>query len=418
MNRLRRHERGAVATVVALLMGFGVVFGVLAVGVDVGNLLWERRQLQNASDAAVLSLAVECGKGNCTTTAGDTTSFANANSNDALSTVVSKCSVNVPGSGLPACAAPASGLTDCPALPPAMASMSGLPYVEVRTASLSGGGSFVQNWFAGISGGSDSSQTQVHACSRAAIGAPASGTSDLPITFSACDWQHATGGTTGGGGGAYYASPVYNGANTVGYGGAGQPPWPAAAATPPAQNPGGEVILLAQNPPGGATMPTPCPAWNGHALPGGFGILETVSGDDCQLVEYTHHWMHSSTGNNTACDLSASVGKVINLPIFDCTSDTMPGTGVTGLPCDTGNGSNAYYHRVGFASFYLSGYSLNVTTGLPNKVKSLVSGNFPCNGSDRCISGWFLTGELSATAISGPPSGSGSFGTFAVVPAG
>ena len=94
-------------------------------------------------------------------------------------------------------------------------------------------------------------------------------------------------------------------------------------------------------------------------------------------------------------------------------ASALPGCRVT-----PGNGSNAYYHRVGYAAFYLSGYSINVTGGIPNKVKSLVSGNFPCNGGDRCISGWFLTGELSATAISGPPGGAGGFGTFAVVPAG
>ena len=47
----------------------GVVFGFLAISVDVGGLLWERRQLQNAADAAALSLATECGKrANCTTT--------------------------------------------------------------------------------------------------------------------------------------------------------------------------------------------------------------------------------------------------------------------------------------------------------------------------------------------------------------
>ena len=65
--------------------------------------------------------------------------------------------------------------------------------------------------------------------------------------------------------------------------------------------------------------------------------------------------------------------------------------------CTTGNGSNAYYHRAGYAQFYLSGYSLNVTGGFPNKVKSLVSNQFPCTGGDRCISGWFLKGELTST---------------------
>ncbi|WP_245618405.1 hypothetical protein [Knoellia aerolata] len=300
--------------------------------------------------------------------------------------------------------------------------MSGLPYVEVRTESLKPGGGGVTSWFAGISGGSGSAETTVNACARAAIGTPGGeGTADLPLAFSGCDWQHATGGTTGGGGGLYYPAPVYNGASSpdYGYGGAGQPIWPNAAANPPAQIQGHEVILLSQNPPSGATPSTACPTWNGHALPGGFGTLETESGNPCKFVQYAHHWMHTSTGNNIGCDLSLLVGKVVNLPIFDCTNTTAPGVAPPVNGCTTGNGDNAYYHRAGFASFYLSGYDMNVTGSIPNKRKSLVTGNFlPCAGADRCISGWFVKGELSATTISAPPGGPGGFGPFAVVPAG
>ena len=115
--------------------------------------------------------------------------------------------------------------------------MTGLPYVEVRTrtqtANGAGRNNFMQNWIAGLNGNSTTSSAG--ACARAAVGTPADQDSELPITFSACDWQHATGGTTGGGGGSYYPSPVYNGSNAYGYGGAGQPAWPAAAATPPAR---------------------------------------------------------------------------------------------------------------------------------------------------------------------------------------
>lgn len=421
MTTERRRERGAVSTIVVLLMGMGVVFGALTIGVDVGSLLWERRQLQNGADAAALSLAAECGKGaaSCTATAGDTAAFANRNAEDALSNVVSACQVNIGGS-LPVCPTPVSALTQCPPLPANLASMTGLPYVEVRTSSQSSGGSFVSNWFAGISGGSNSRQSSVKACSRAAIGTASGGTAELPITFSGCDWQHATGGSAGGGGGSYYASPVYNGATSpdYGYGGAGQPGWPAAAVAPPAQLQGQEVILLAQNPPGGATPATPCPTWNGHALPGGFGTLETEPTDACKFVEYSHHWMHTSTGNNTGCNLANYVGKVISIPIFDCTNTTAPGVAPPVNGCTTGAGNNAFYHRAGFAQFYLSGYSVNVTGPIDNFRNSIRSGIRPCNNPNKCISGWFLSGELSATSLSGPPGGGGFFGSFAVVPAG
>jgi Flp pilus assembly protein TadG len=418
-NRPRRREHGAVVTVVAVLLAGGVLMGFLALSLDVGQVLVEKRQLQNSADAAAVSLAQSCAKSNCVAGADSLANLVDNNANDKVSGIQAQCSANMPGSTLPACGTSSGTWADCSPLPPALAAMTGLPYVEVRTRTQTANGAgrdnSMRNWIAGLNG--NSTTIAAGACARAAVGTPAEVQSELPVTFSACDWQHATGGTTGGGGGSYYPSPVYNGSNTVGYGGAGQPPWPTAAATPPAQIQGQEVILLAQNPPGGATLPTGCPNWSGHALPGGFGILETTS-DPCVFVEYPFHWMHTDTGNQTGCDLSALVGKVINLPIFDCTNDSAPGQEPPVNGCTTGNGSNAYYHRAGYAQFYLSGYALNVSSGIPNKAKSLVSNQFPCSGGDRCISGWFLKGELSSQAISGPPSGSGNFGTYAVVPAG
>jgi Flp pilus assembly protein TadG len=438
---VQRHERGAVGTLVGILISMGLVFGFLAIAVDVGGLLWERRQLQNAADAAAMSLARECGSGSdCNTTpiSSELATLANANSNDSLSTVLSKCAVNLPSSSLPNCPAPATTtLSACPELPPAFAAMSGLPYVEVRTQSLSTSGSVVNNWFAGISGGSDSSTDTVRACARAAVGSPGSGSGELPITISACEWQRATGGTTGGGGPAnYYPPPVYNGGSSPdrGYGGAGQPAWPTGAPPAPTANPGGEMVLLVQNPPGGLTQPSPCPNWQGHALPGGFGVLETEAGNPCKIQEYPFAWMHTQPGNNTSCDLNSYVGKVVSVPVFDCTSDSLlnraPIIGAGGDPCTTGNGSNAYYHRVGYAAFYLSGYGVTTPASIPNQVNSvnpnttlpapntLPANANPCENSASCISGWFTTDSLNATTISGPPSGAGYFGTFAVVPAG
>ena len=188
-----------------------------------------------------------------------------------------------------------------------MAAMTGLPYVEVRTASLSGGGSFVQNWFAELTGNRAGRPAARPPSTRAPArpsAHPGSGNGDVPITFSACDWQHATGGTTGGGGGAYYASPVYNGANAYGYGGAGQPRLAGRCGHPPGPAPGSvrSILLVAEPARVVPPCPTACPTWSGHALPGGFGVLETTS-DPCQFVEYPHHWMHTDTGNNTSCNL-------------------------------------------------------------------------------------------------------------------
>ncbi len=421
-----RNERGAVATIFAVLIIGGVMLGLLAISIDVGNLMWERRQLQNAADAASLSLAKSCAEGTCAPSVNGLDALVNQNSKDGASGYTSQysgtgqCGVNVPG--LDPCAPTSGGLADCPSVPSGLA--SDVPYVEVHTETRTNANSLTQIFAqaAGMNGNNVEA-----ACARVAYGTPGGGEADLPLTFSACDWQHATGGTTGGGG-SYYPSPVYNGANAYGYGGSGQPAWPQAAATPPAQNLGQEVILLAQNPPppgngnGGNQIPaTPCPSWNGHVLPGGFGVLETQTSpvvDKCRFVEYTHHWMHTSTGNNISCNLDDLVGKVVNIPVFDCTNTTAPGVAPPVNGCDTGNGDNAYFHRAGYAAFYLSGYNMNVTGGIPNFRRSLVSGNKPCGNPNTCISGWFVTGELNASAVSGPPTGQGYFGAYAIVPVG
>ena len=60
-RRLRldpREERGAVIVIVALVLI--AMFGMLVLVVDVGGLLWKRRELVNGSDAAALSAASTC----------------------------------------------------------------------------------------------------------------------------------------------------------------------------------------------------------------------------------------------------------------------------------------------------------------------------------------------------------------------
>lgn len=86
MRRLT-DEDGATAVLVALLMTAFLGFGALVV--DVGQVYFETRQLQNGADAAALGIAQGCAIGDpCTTAAVQpaATSFAGANSNDTVST--------------------------------------------------------------------------------------------------------------------------------------------------------------------------------------------------------------------------------------------------------------------------------------------------------------------------------------------
>jgi Flp pilus assembly protein TadG len=427
--RGRAGERGAVASIVGILLVTGVVMGFGAISIDVGQMMWERRQLQNGADASALALAQTCARATCTDTDPSSTSINDANASDAANGYQPTAAYPNGQCGhaiatLPSCNPTTGALADCPDLPTWLTANQTIPYVEAHTETESAAGvHLLPTWVArAMPGGLTDSV--VRACARVAFGTPGSG-GDLPLTISGCEWMRSTNGNSGGGSGSYYPGPIYNSSSSpdYGYGGGGQPAWPAPAATPPVVSPGGEVILVLQNPssPGGngnQLQPSPCANWQGHALPGGFGVLETFPGDPCRLVEYPYHWMHTDPGSSTACDLNSRVGTVVSVPIFNCTADAQPSTEPPVGDCLQGNGSNAWFHRQGYAAFYLSGYHITTAGAIPNQRASLVSGSVPCSGGNSCISGWFVSDSLSATSISGPPGGVNDFGSIAILPAG
>src|SRR6478609_6709656 len=167
----RRREHGAVVTVVAVLLAGGVLLGFLALSLDVGQILVEKRQLQNSADAAAVSLAQSCAKNNCVAGADSLANLVDNNANDKVSGLQSQCATNMPGSTLPPCGTATGTWADCSPLPPALAAMTGLPYVEVRTqtqtANGAGRNNFMRNWIAGINGNSTTSSAG--ACARAAV---------------------------------------------------------------------------------------------------------------------------------------------------------------------------------------------------------------------------------------------------------
>ena len=65
LARLRRDERGVVAAIVAILLGTGVLLGMGALVIDVGQIYQERAELQNGADAAALAVAKSCALGAC-----------------------------------------------------------------------------------------------------------------------------------------------------------------------------------------------------------------------------------------------------------------------------------------------------------------------------------------------------------------
>lgn len=412
--RLRNHEEGAVATIVAVLVLGGVVMGMLALTVDVGAIWAERRQLQNGADATSLALADACARGAVECSVDPKTNklelLSNANAEDGFASLDPPKGLGeicFRGTGTitlpsPACDDPGAfqDLRKCPPAPPWLT--SAFPYVETYPVTkTSSGATILPKFFsqALTGGGADVSET---ACARAAWGAPASYTGAVPLTMSECEWLRFLDSL----GGKYPPGPV---GTIPGYGGAGQPAWPESSVE--------RVIYFANS-----DSQAPCTYKNGKDGPGGFGDVQPTSQICSDTVE-TNGWLIGNNGKSVANPCRPAIagfrGRVINVPVFDClfinnSEYTGPREGAGS--CDgSGKGGTYNYHIAGWAKFYLSGYVFPGDGGM--KAPSYLTNNYPCSNSESCISGWFVKGALDATSIK-PPGGPNDYGTYAVLPAG
>lgn len=401
-------EDGAAAILVAMLFGMGVLLGCSALVIDVGALQYERRQVQNGADAAALALAQECAlKHTCdSTTIAQLTILAGQNAEDQftdLSPTAPVCGSSAVITPLMSeCIEPVSPtMADCLPLPVLPATAK---WVEVRTQTRQGSGStssLLPPIFGRAVLGSNSQGSTVKACARAAWGPSSLPSANVPIAISLCEWEANTGGSAGGIG-TYYPPPT---GASPGYGGGGlQSPWPTAAQ---------DRVVYLQN----SGSPTVCPSFNGHQAPGGFGwIKDQITGaTGCGIHVADNSWAQTDTGANVACDLSTSWEKPIYLPVFDCMVDSS--TAPTAAPdastnCQSGNGSKLWYHIVGFASFYLSGYHFS---GSDEKI-SPASGVVPCSGGNKCLSGWFTRSLVDSSAINN--TATQDLGLRTIIPAG
>ncbi|GAA4109714.1 hypothetical protein GCM10022415_03040 [Knoellia locipacati] len=409
----RRDERGAVGALVGLLFGAFVVTGLLAWSADVGQVMWERRQTQNAADAAALALAQSCAKNNCVAGADNLPALVNANTvNNALRThtLERQCKRNTSIGSLPQCTSTPSitALRECPPMP---STLSTLPYVEVRVGANEGGLGIIPNPFSRVNNSpADDSTQQVYSCSRAAWGVPAANSFLAPIAISTCEWRtYSAGGTT------YHPAPT---GAWPGYGGAGQPPWPLGPTNP---NTAGREVVITLHGSGDSSCPS---GPSGGDVPGGFGYLDSTG--SCNVTTSTtngtDYWAPVSTGSsapNSCRSVLADVrdnGPVIDLPVYDCIVNNGSGAVTPSTSCLSGNGSSARYHLAGVARFYLSGYKITGSESRPSRV----TGSVPCSGSARCISGWFVSGVLSnpTGGVVAPTPSNPGFGLSVVVPAG
>lgn len=348
MRRLNEEESGAVAVIMAVSLV--VIFGMGALVVDVGNLYWERRQLQTGAEAAALAAAQDYAEGNGSAVAlASARMYASANNTtDAHIHDDDTSNENdgfVPDLG-------ASTIT-----------------VTTQTGDVASPGT-LQSFLARVIG------VDAYATTASAVASwgYAGSLSTFPLTISTCEFD---------------LEPD-----------AGDP---TTTYPPPHPNSIGEAnsekILFHQ---GGGAQEDSCDAQAGHdasgddVLPAGFGWLRTDA--NCEVITTVvgpeeERWVDKDPGANPECsddELAELIDTVVQIPVFN---DFCRYPQDAGCPDYSGNDK---YRIHTYASFYLRGYKLSGGSE---------RGVHTCSGSERCIYGYF-TDSVSLDGEGGGPAGS------------
>lgn len=346
-------DHGAIAALVAIVLGMGVLLGMAAMVIDVARLYVEREELQSGADAAAWAVAEGCARlpDTCADQLAVAERYAAANASDGASAVTLICGR---GPSLADCPASGGGRSDCLGTPPDVVN-----YAEVHTRTLlTDGRTLLPPTFAGALSG-DYAGTEVPACSRVAWGPPRRATG-LAVTFSTCEFNALTDNGT-----SFWPPPSQE-----------LPPDSAE-----------EIIFLK-----GAKTLTCDAGPSGWDRPGGFGWLDDLDASCTTTVE-ADGTFGASTGN--------SVSKPCKTVLPELLAEREP----TLIPIYDGvrqNGSNITYHLAGFASFVLTGYHLGESSQA-----SWLTGDQHCNGNERCMYGYFTRGLVPTTGaeIGGPDLG-------------
>jgi Flp pilus assembly protein TadG len=352
LQLLGRDDRGAIGVLVGVLIGGGVLLGMGALVIDVGQLYQNRAELQNGADAAALAVARSCALGTCAPSLAAQFATANASKLTGGAAAVSL----VCGSGsLGACPASTGAITDCPAAPPA-----GSNYVDVHTATkTSGGSSLLPPVLARtLLGNSGYQGSTVNACAQAQWGAPIGGANTIAFTISACSWyQYTSSGTS-------FAQP---------------PPYPPNTVPPASAD-----HILYEHGSSGSTTGHGCPQDNasGADAAGNFGW--TSDSGSCATFINGSGSYNGSTGASATADCQTVIQNdwanktVVYVPVYT----TIGGTG-----------NNTTYSLLGFGAFVITGYHI---TGSFKASDWLNSAN-NCTGNQFCIDGYFTQGLIPAT---------------------
>lgn len=388
MRLLGRDERGGVAVLVAVLISGGVLLGVGALALDVGQLYQNRAELQSGAEAAALAVARSCVASTCAP--GVAPQYANANAS-ALTGHLAAIDLVCGSGSLSACPASTGTMTDCPP-PPASGN-----YVDVHTSTQTPSGTLLPPVLARtLLGNGSYSGTNVKACAQAEWGG-ADQSNSLAITISVCAWQGLVGTDTDG--------DASNSVDTD-----GDSDDNGAFNTP--------IALYIKG------KSKPCAGPGGGNVAGGFDWLNTdtdndgentsdtdndgdASGSCTAFINLVTSTTYNNTGNNvsSACQTAlendiasylAGNPVTVYLPVFDSVS---------------GTGTNASYQIIGLAGFVITGYSHMPYNPQQDGINSICGTSSSTSGNNApCIQGYFKPGLDPVGSIGGGT----NFGAIAV----
>ena len=186
-------DRGAVSTIVVMLLATGVLLGMTALVVDVGQLYAEREELQSGADSAAMTVALDCVKRRVACPSlglAKAEEAADANAGDGRANVEEFCGRDR-RLALPTCLPDGDkNLADCIGDAPA-----DVNFIQVRTRTEVATDDYVLPFaFAHSMAGMGDGVT-VGACSRVAYGPPKF---VLGLTISACEYERTRGNTVAG----------------------------------------------------------------------------------------------------------------------------------------------------------------------------------------------------------------------------
>jgi Flp pilus assembly protein TadG len=373
--RRRGSDHGAVATIVAVLLSGGVLFGMGAVVIDVGQLYVEREQLQTGADSASWKIAINCvaNSANCTSAIQTpvAVTYASKNAKDG------KAGAQICLNGT-SCPSWNTAIT-CPPLPTPPAGQTTGSYVEVRTTTLTTSGStLLPPTFAGAISGTNYQGKKVGTCARVNWGPPVVA-KVLALGISLCDWKRMTTG------GTVFYGPLGSLLDQTGL---------FNLIGLPTAVPGADSAIPASTGLSVAALPLPfCTTPVDTSQPRGYAWLNNPDGSlpdsNCMISprigDYLTSFLLSNAILGTYCTpiitKLRNAGAPVLVPIFDQIKPQV----VTLAPS---------YRIVGFAPFVFTGASGPVA-GVLGTVGSLLSGsllnavsNLLC-GLSSCIYGYF-----------------------------